>query len=66
VKLRYRSEPVPCSLSGTPPPGRHESLTVVLEEPVYGAAAGQTACLLEGERVLGHGTIVASAAPAAA
>jgi tRNA-uridine 2-sulfurtransferase len=62
VKLRYRSEPVPCSLSGTPPPGRHESLTVVLEEPVYGAAAGQTACLLEGERVLGHGTIVASAA----
>jgi tRNA-uridine 2-sulfurtransferase len=66
VKLRYRSEPVPCSVSGKLSAGRHESLTVVLEEPVYGAAAGQTACLLEGERVLGHGTIVASAAPAAA
>jgi tRNA-specific 2-thiouridylase len=66
VKLRYRSDPVPCSVSGGPPPGRHDELALMLEEPIYGAAAGQTACLLEGERVLGHGPIVASAAPAAA
>ena len=35
----------------------HETLDGRLDERVYGVAAGQTACLLEGERVLGHGTI---------
>jgi tRNA-specific 2-thiouridylase len=57
VKLRYRSEPVPCSLIGDPGTGDHRSLEIALEEPVHGVAPGQTACLMEGELVLGHGTI---------
>jgi hypothetical protein len=36
---------------------------VDLHEPVYGAAPGQTACLLEGDRVLGFGTIMKGGAP---
>jgi tRNA-specific 2-thiouridylase len=59
VKLRYRSEPIPCSLVDAPAPGSHATLVVQLHDPVYGAAPGQTACLLEGERVLGYGTIAA-------
>jgi tRNA-specific 2-thiouridylase len=57
VKLRYRSAPVPCELEGGAPPGAQESLTVLLHEPVHGVAPGQTACLLDGDRVVGHGTI---------
>jgi tRNA U34 2-thiouridine synthase MnmA/TrmU len=37
--------------------GRHDELVVVLEEPVAGVAPGQTASLLDGEAVVGHGTI---------
>ncbi len=55
AKLRYRSRPVPCRVAGGP--GRHDSLTLELGEPVEGAAPGQTACLMDGERVVGHGTI---------
>jgi tRNA-uridine 2-sulfurtransferase len=57
VRLRYRSGPVPCSLEGDPAAGEHASLAVRLHEPVHGVAAGQSACLMRGERVLGHGTI---------
>jgi tRNA-specific 2-thiouridylase len=60
VKLRYRSDPVRCSLSGSVAAGRHSSLSLALDEPFHGAAEGQTACLLEGERVLGHGVIAAA------
>jgi tRNA-specific 2-thiouridylase len=60
VKLRYRSDPVRCCLSGSAAAGRHASLDLALEEPFHGAAEGQTACLLEGERVLGHGVIAAA------
>jgi tRNA-uridine 2-sulfurtransferase len=63
VKLRYRSDPVPCSLSRPAGAGAHESLTVELHEPFLGAAAGQTACLLEGDRVLGYGTIASPSSP---
>jgi tRNA U34 2-thiouridine synthase MnmA/TrmU len=35
-------------------------LTILLDEPVHGVAPGQTACLLEGDRVLGYGTIEGS------
>jgi tRNA-uridine 2-sulfurtransferase len=66
VKLRYRSDAVPCSVSGAVTRGTHDSLTLVLDEPFYGAAAGQTACLLEGERVLGFGTIASAAAAGSA
>jgi tRNA-uridine 2-sulfurtransferase len=64
VRLRYRSEPVPCELEDAPGVGRHDTLTIRLHEPVHGVAPGQTACLLEGDRVLGHGTIQSASAPA--
>ena len=50
VKLRYRSEPVPCRVVGG---------EIVLEEPAAGVAPGQTACLMDGDRVVGHATIAA-------
>jgi tRNA-specific 2-thiouridylase len=57
VRLRYRSGPVPCSLDGDFGEGEHESLSVTLHETAFGVACGQTACLMEGDLVLGHGTI---------
>jgi tRNA-specific 2-thiouridylase len=49
VKLRYRTEPVPCRVRD----GRVE-----LAEPVEGGAApGQTAVFLAGDLVVGYGTI---------
>jgi tRNA-specific 2-thiouridylase len=64
VKLRYRSRPLPCRLeapggaSGREVgPGRHRELTIRLAEPAYGVAPGQTASLMDGEAVVGHGTI---------
>ena len=60
VKLRYRSQPVGASLLGDPPAGRHRSLAIELEDPVDGAAPGQLACLMDGELVVGWGTITGS------
>jgi tRNA U34 2-thiouridine synthase MnmA/TrmU len=40
-------------LSGDP-----SEAVVALAEPVDGAAPGQVACLLDGDLVVGHGTIV--------
>jgi tRNA-specific 2-thiouridylase len=57
VKLRYRSRPLAARLVGAPAAGRHAALTVELEEEVYGAAPGQLACLMDGELVVGLGTI---------
>jgi len=57
VKLRYRSKPLPARLSGDPATGRHAHLTVDLAEPVLGAAPGQLACLMDGELIVGWGTI---------
>jgi tRNA-specific 2-thiouridylase len=48
VKLRYRSRRVPARLDGD---------VVELSEPVHGVAPGQLACLLDGELVVGWGTI---------
>jgi tRNA-uridine 2-sulfurtransferase len=55
AKLRYRSRPISCRVAGAR--GPHDRLTLELDEPVDGAAPGQTACLMEGDRVIGHGTI---------
>jgi tRNA-specific 2-thiouridylase len=60
VKLRYRSRPLPCRVAGDPEPGRHANLTLELSEPVDGAAPGQLACLMDGELVVGWGTIARS------
>lgn len=57
VKLRYRSTPLRGHLAGAPPAGRHERLTVELDEAADGAAPGQLACLMDGELVVGWGTI---------
>ena len=48
VKLRYRQDPIPCDL---------RPATCHLKEPVHGAAPGQTACLMNGDAVIGCGTI---------
>lgn len=57
IKLRYRSRPVPAAV---PAAGRgdHDELQVALGEPFAGAAPGQTAVLMAGEAIVGHGTIV--------
>jgi tRNA-specific 2-thiouridylase len=57
VRLRYRSGPVPCSLERDLAPGDHATIAVRLHEAVHGVAAGQSACLMDGERILGQGTI---------
>jgi tRNA-specific 2-thiouridylase len=57
VKLRYRSRPLPCRVAGAPAAGRHPRLELELSEPVEGAAPGQTACLMDGDLVVGHATI---------
>jgi tRNA-specific 2-thiouridylase len=57
VKLRYRSRPLPATLAGNPEAGRHRELIVDLSEPVDGAAPGQLACLMDGDLVVGWGTI---------
>jgi tRNA-specific 2-thiouridylase len=57
VKLRYRSAPLACRVNGEPPAGRHARLVISLDEPVDGAAPGQTACLMRGDTILGWATI---------
>jgi len=57
VKLRYRSRPIDCAVSGEA--GRHDELWLELAEPAYGVAPGQTACLMDGTMVVGHATIAA-------
>jgi tRNA-uridine 2-sulfurtransferase len=56
VRLRYRSRPVPAAISATET-GRHAELEVTLGEAFAGASPGQTAVLMAGEAIVGHGTI---------
>src|SRR4051812_29625810 len=55
VKLRYRSNALACRVAGEQ--GR---LVVELAHDVHGVAPGQTACLMDGDRVVGYGTIAAA------
>lgn len=50
----------PIHACAAPPlePGSHECIELNLDEPARGVAPGQTACLLGGDLVVGHGTIV--------
>jgi tRNA-uridine 2-sulfurtransferase len=57
VKLRYRSTPIPVTVTGAPAAGHHGRLALELGRPVTRSAPGQVACLLSGERVAGYGTI---------
>jgi tRNA-uridine 2-sulfurtransferase len=60
VRLRYHSRALPASVGGAGR-GSHEELEVELGEAFAGVAPGQTAVLMEGETILGHGTIAAAA-----
>jgi tRNA-specific 2-thiouridylase len=60
VKLRYRSGPAPCRVAGNAAAGPRPALVLQLEDDAFGVAAGQTACLMDGDRVVGYGTIAAS------
>jgi tRNA-specific 2-thiouridylase len=60
VRLRYHSRSLPASIAAAGP-GRHATLEVELGEEFVGASPGQTAVLLEGETIVGHGTIAAPA-----
>jgi tRNA-specific 2-thiouridylase len=60
VRLRYRSQPVPAAVAATNT-GRHSELRVELGEEFAGVSPGQTAVLLCGEAIVGHGTIAAAA-----
>jgi tRNA-specific 2-thiouridylase len=55
VRLRYHSPSRACRLEVG---GDPSEAIVALAEPVDGAAPGQVACLLDGDLVVGHGTIV--------
>jgi len=57
VKLRYRSEPIGCRIAMSLSAGPYRRIDVMLNEPFFAAAPGQVACLLSGERVVGHGVI---------
>jgi tRNA-uridine 2-sulfurtransferase len=59
VRLRYHSRALPASI-GAAGRGRHAALEVELGEEFVGASPGQTAVLLEGETIVGHGTIAAA------
>jgi tRNA-uridine 2-sulfurtransferase len=56
VRLRYHSRALPASV-GLAERGRHEALEVELGEGFLGASPGQTAVLMDGETIVGHGTI---------
>jgi tRNA-specific 2-thiouridylase len=60
VRLRYHSRALSASI-GAAGRGRHDALEVELGEEFVGASPGQTAVLLEGETIVGHGTIAAAA-----
>jgi tRNA-uridine 2-sulfurtransferase len=57
VRLRYHSPKRACRVELD---GKRGEATVALRDPVDGAAPGQLACLMDGDLVVGHGTIVAS------
>jgi len=57
VKLRYRSKPLAATVTGGPAAGSHSWLELQLADPVERGAPGQLACLMDGELVVGWGTI---------
>ncbi len=52
---------VPAAVDRGGEAGRHPELEVELGEEFAGASPGQTAVLLAGEAIVGHGTIAAAA-----
>ena len=60
VMLRYHAHAIPCRVSAAGP-GDHDELELELSEPAYGVAPGQTACLYDGDLVVGRATIAGAA-----
>jgi tRNA-specific 2-thiouridylase len=56
VRLRYHSRALACRVEAVAA-GEHDELELSLAEPAYGVAPGQTACLLDGDLVVGRATI---------
>ena len=56
VRLRYHARALECELPAVGP-GRHPELELTLAEPAFGVAPGQSACLLDGDVVVGRATI---------
>jgi len=63
VRLRYHSAALPASPMPGASVGRHDELELRLAEPAVGVAPGQTAALLCGNAIVGHGTIAAGINP---
>ena len=59
ARLRYHSKAVPAAVSATGT-GAHPELRVELGEPFFAASPGQTAVLLAGGAIVGHGTLAAA------
>jgi tRNA-uridine 2-sulfurtransferase len=57
VRLRYHSAPIPCRVRPRP-----EGLELHLERPATAVAAGQLACLMSGDRIVGEGMIASTGA----
>jgi tRNA-specific 2-thiouridylase len=57
VKLRYRSKPLRASLKDELAAGRHARARLDLTDTALGPAPGQLACLMDGDLVVGWGTI---------
>ncbi len=58
VKLRYRSKPLRAHVvDDAAGAGRHRHLGLSLDDPADGPAPGQLACLMDGDLVVGWGTI---------
>lgn len=55
AKLRYRSTPVPATVSDT-----GDGFELELAEPAFGVARGQAAVLYEGDAVVGCGTVTSA------
>lgn len=60
VRLRYHAHAIPCRVQPAGP-GEHAELELELAEPAYGVAPGQTACLYDGDLVIGRATIAGAA-----
>jgi tRNA-specific 2-thiouridylase len=57
VKLRYRAKPIPARVTDELEAGRHAHLELELADAADAVAPGQLACLMDGELVVGYGTI---------
>ncbi len=61
VRLRHHQAPLECTAREV-----EGGLELTLAVPAYGAAPGQLACLMDGELIVGHATIVRQRSPARA